>query len=358
MWGRIDDKLHSHPKFCGVSLEASGLWLLCVSWSCDYGTDGKLPIAQITRFAGTKAKKIAKELVDAGLWEIADGGFLVHDFLKYHEPSEQYQARAGAKTAARSEAGRAGGVRSGEARRNRDDSKPEAKHEAKPKQNRSKTEPPNPNPNPYAASGIDAAARGALTGDFIVDTLAQFPHWEATLEERVASVKPSNPNGFRVTVLRGWVASPEKAPPLPYVPAELTLADDWKPGDRVEICPGVFAVASHAKDHRAPLGTLRFPGTEYSRSECRDKQETPSFSGRNVSTMDGASITPVPGWVCIVDRSWYTVGDNPGDPPRRCDGAGNPISDTSRCLADAAPVAVPLSPPKPFVKPGGAVLSC
>lgn len=44
-WGRVDDKLHSHPKIKKIAkrTDALGAWVRMLSWTSDYGTDGHLP---------------------------------------------------------------------------------------------------------------------------------------------------------------------------------------------------------------------------------------------------------------------------------------------------------------------------
>lgn len=43
-WGRVDDKLHSHPKVLRAGLEAMGLWVICMSYCKDHPkTNGVVP---------------------------------------------------------------------------------------------------------------------------------------------------------------------------------------------------------------------------------------------------------------------------------------------------------------------------
>lgn len=93
-WGRLDDGLYDHPKLdlLGRSkLQAVGLWTLAISWSNRRLTDGFIPTDRVLALNGTEA--IAERLVVAGMFERADGGYLIHDFLTFNESREQVEIR-------------------------------------------------------------------------------------------------------------------------------------------------------------------------------------------------------------------------------------------------------------------------
>lgn len=93
-WGRLDDSLYDHPKLDELGsqrLPAIGLWTLCISWSNRYLTDGHVPGGRIVGLGGTKA--LAERLVSAGLFEVVDGGFQIHDFLEFNDSREEVIAR-------------------------------------------------------------------------------------------------------------------------------------------------------------------------------------------------------------------------------------------------------------------------
>lgn len=83
-WFRVDDAWWSHPKVAALSLAARGLWVTAGSWCAQHLQDGKVPRGVLAMLGGTA--KIAAELVAAALWEIAPGGWLIHDWHKY-QPS-------------------------------------------------------------------------------------------------------------------------------------------------------------------------------------------------------------------------------------------------------------------------------
>lgn len=74
-WAKIDDGLHANEKFAAVSLGATGLWTLCLSWTTDKLKDGFVPTAMVNRLGGRDGQDLAAELVEAGLWDEAEGGY-------------------------------------------------------------------------------------------------------------------------------------------------------------------------------------------------------------------------------------------------------------------------------------------
>lgn len=86
-WARLDDGFHDHPKVDGLSLAAVGLWTLCLTHAHRHRrtapTQGHVAEARARKFAGSQAHRLASELMDAGLWEPVEGGWLIHDFADY-----------------------------------------------------------------------------------------------------------------------------------------------------------------------------------------------------------------------------------------------------------------------------------
>lgn len=109
-WGKIDDKLHSHPKAEDAGLEAMGLWVMALSYCVAYLTDGRITTARVSRLAGERGEYLAGLLVDAGLWETRQGGgWQFHDWADY-QPT---RAAVEADKAKKALAGRAGGLARG-----------------------------------------------------------------------------------------------------------------------------------------------------------------------------------------------------------------------------------------------------
>lgn len=107
-YGRIDDKLHSHPKVIALGthmLAAVGLGTLAQSWSNDALTDGFIPAAQVPRLAGRSVGPLVKALVTAGLWEVVEGGYHIHDWTDWNLT----RSKVDALRTSRAEAGSLGG---------------------------------------------------------------------------------------------------------------------------------------------------------------------------------------------------------------------------------------------------------
>jgi hypothetical protein len=91
-WAKIDDQLHANEKFASVSLAATGLWTLALSWTTQQLKDGFVPLAILRRFAGAETATVAAELVATGLWDEVEGGYTFHDYLQYNPPAEKVLA--------------------------------------------------------------------------------------------------------------------------------------------------------------------------------------------------------------------------------------------------------------------------
>lgn len=94
-WFKVDDAFPTHRKVLSVPrgsrrLAAVGAWTLCGAWVAANGNDGKLPAHVLEDFG--IPSKAADDLVMAGLWELSDDGYLVHDYLTYNPSGEQVAA--------------------------------------------------------------------------------------------------------------------------------------------------------------------------------------------------------------------------------------------------------------------------
>lgn len=90
-WVKVDDKAWSHPKFTDLSGNAVRLWLFALCWCNQQETDGKIPRGALRVLGGSP--KAARELVSAGLWEVSEAGWEVHDFLHYQPSRAQRNAQ-------------------------------------------------------------------------------------------------------------------------------------------------------------------------------------------------------------------------------------------------------------------------
>lgn len=128
-WWKADDRLPEHPKILRVGKDGLALFVRAGCYCARNLTDGFLPdavVAALTYDMDLGASGMARIMVGAGLWEAAEGGFKVHDYLDYNPARADVLAERGALTLARSAAGRAGGFASGESRRSKQGSKIEA----------------------------------------------------------------------------------------------------------------------------------------------------------------------------------------------------------------------------------------
>lgn len=110
-WFKVDDHLATHAKVVQAGNTAMGLWVRCGSWSSQHLTDGYVP-AHVVTMLGRPAQ--ADALVKAGLWEREGEGWRFRDWFDYQPTAEQ----AAEIKEKRREAGRLGGLKSGERRRN------------------------------------------------------------------------------------------------------------------------------------------------------------------------------------------------------------------------------------------------
>jgi hypothetical protein len=114
-WFKGDDNLPNNHKLENLSVPAKFLYVCSLAYCARNLTDGALTAraVKIVRAECPAAAKHVGELADAGLWDRAADGYIVHDYLEYNPTREQVLA----ERKARSDAGRLGGIRSGEARR-------------------------------------------------------------------------------------------------------------------------------------------------------------------------------------------------------------------------------------------------
>lgn len=130
-WVRLDDGASQHRKVLAAGAEAAWLWACGLMYANRQpAKDGIIPaVALPILYPLRQPAKLAAKLVEVGLWEAVDGGWRVHDYHDYQPSVEDAEALR----EKRSEAGRRGGLRSGESRRSN-----EATDEANAKQVASK----------------------------------------------------------------------------------------------------------------------------------------------------------------------------------------------------------------------------
>ncbi|MBP6833050.1 MAG: hypothetical protein KA978_19840, partial [Deltaproteobacteria bacterium] len=116
-WAKIDDGFYDHPKVLVAGEEAANLYLRGLVWCCKHLTDGAIPREALRTLTGRRdAAALAVKLVASGLWEAREGGWAVHDFLDHNPTAAEVKARRSELSAKRAEAGKRGGIRSGQVR--------------------------------------------------------------------------------------------------------------------------------------------------------------------------------------------------------------------------------------------------
>jgi len=88
-WLKIDDGMVEHLKVASLSDAAFRAHIEALSFAARNLTDGEIPAAVAKKQGWTRR---SKELVRAGLWESADGGYTIHDYLEYNPSREQVEA--------------------------------------------------------------------------------------------------------------------------------------------------------------------------------------------------------------------------------------------------------------------------
>lgn len=139
-WFKVDDALHSHPKVMAAPLAALGLWVVAGSWSAANLTDGFVAVQVLPRLH-PDAVTLADELVTAGLWKRAKGGYQFHDWANYQpsrddvlEERRKWAEKKAKQRSAKKSPGDTQGDSPGESQGSRSRSRPEgSKEPSKPR---------------------------------------------------------------------------------------------------------------------------------------------------------------------------------------------------------------------------------
>lgn len=217
-WARMDDDFHDHPKVEGLSLAAIGLWTVNLTWAYRHRRTaaivGFIPEARVRKLAGRHYDLLTRELMtpppgkEHGLWEPAEGGFIIHNFSRYlPKPRDPEEASASGKKGAdkrwQNNGKQDGKQPSGEPSTDMANDGSRASAPASPLP----TEPPDggssrPTPVPTTSGELVAAPDiGALVGHFI-DRCAERP--PAEVVSRIGKgVKSLAAEGIETEAIRG-----------------------------------------------------------------------------------------------------------------------------------------------------------
>jgi hypothetical protein len=111
-WVKLDDHFADHPKIVGLSDAAYRAYVDGLCYCARHLTDGAIPLAVVKVVARGRGRVIL-ELEANGLWDQNGKGVNVHDYLEFQLSRSEVEAAR----LQRASAGRSGGLRSGEARR-------------------------------------------------------------------------------------------------------------------------------------------------------------------------------------------------------------------------------------------------
>ena len=97
-WTKLSDDFASHPKVLALGQDAPhalSVWVAGACYASRYLTEGFLPDAAVQGPGLTtdEARAAAAQLVRVGLWEPADGGYRVHDFLDFNPSRAFYETK-------------------------------------------------------------------------------------------------------------------------------------------------------------------------------------------------------------------------------------------------------------------------
>lgn len=109
-WFMVDDDMTFHPKTIAAGNEAMGMWVRAGSWCQKQMNGGVVPAEMASALGGVE---LADRLVASGLWAKTREGYRFHQWDERQLSKVQIENRRKAKI----EAGRKGGIRSGESRR-------------------------------------------------------------------------------------------------------------------------------------------------------------------------------------------------------------------------------------------------
>jgi len=83
-WFKLDNGFPEHPKITQVGGDAAWLYVCGLAYASRNLTDGLIPAGALARLSDRKQpQKLAQVLVKAGLWDVHEDGWMVHDYLEH-----------------------------------------------------------------------------------------------------------------------------------------------------------------------------------------------------------------------------------------------------------------------------------
>ena len=94
-WLYVDDGFPEHPKALAAGGDACWLWVCAFAYVNRNHSEGYIPKAMVPRLSDRKnPAKLAKRLVEVGLWEDKGDSFYMHDYLTWNASALARKAKA------------------------------------------------------------------------------------------------------------------------------------------------------------------------------------------------------------------------------------------------------------------------
>jgi len=185
-WAALADDFHSHPKIIAAGLAATGLYARSLSYCACYLTDGHIP--KTWAHAGQSGPKIARRLVQFGLWVETDEGYMIPDYTQFNPTREYVKQQRSDLQEKRAAAGRRGALKRWQYKDNtdsNDDGKPIANAMANGMASvMTNGWPPTPTPVlSQSSSAVKGAARAetgrpAAAAETLLEELSATVRWD------------------------------------------------------------------------------------------------------------------------------------------------------------------------------------
>ena len=95
-FAQLHDGFYRNAKVKRVDSVGKWMWVASIGYANEHLTDGFVPVealGELTELDSKPRAKVAAKLVEVGLWETAEGGWKIHDFLNWNLSREQVLKR-------------------------------------------------------------------------------------------------------------------------------------------------------------------------------------------------------------------------------------------------------------------------
>lgn len=101
-FAQFHDGFYRNPKVRAAGPDAAWMWAASIGYANERLTDGFIPAVALHDLVALDAKprlKLAAKLVEVGLWEPCEGGWMIHDFLNWNPSKKAVLERRAANLA-------------------------------------------------------------------------------------------------------------------------------------------------------------------------------------------------------------------------------------------------------------------